>query len=194
MTDPDTFSILAIPGSLRRDSHNRRLLEAARSVAPAGVAVEIADLRPLPFYDGDVEATGDPPATGDLKARIRSADALLIATPEYNGTVPGVLQNAIDWASRPRGAAALGGKPTAILGGSPGAGGTARAQRILRQVLANAGAAVLPAPELLVPRVADRFDADGGLRDDGLAEELRGLLAALAGWARERGAEERRAA
>ena len=194
MTNLDAFSVLAIPGSLRRDSFNRRLLEAARDLAPAGVAVEIADLRPVPFYDGDVEAAGDPPAVRDLKVRIRRADALLIATPEYNGAVPGLLQNAIDWASRPRGAAPLTGKPVAVLGCSPGPGGSARAQGLLRQVLANAGAEVLAGPELVVPRVADRFDADGALRDEGLAEGLRGLLGALADVAGRRRGDEARAA
>ena len=181
------FHILGIAGSLRRGSYNRRLLEAARELAPPGVEVEIFDLAPVPFYDGDVEAAGDPPAVRELKARIRAADALLIATPEYNGTVPGVLQNAIDWASRPRGASALDGKPVAILGASPGGGGTVRAQRILRQVLTNARAAVLPAPELHVARVGERLGEDGILRDERLGEELAGLLAALVDWAGERG-------
>ncbi|CAA9568091.1 MAG: hypothetical protein AVDCRST_MAG19-2477 [uncultured Thermomicrobiales bacterium] len=175
----DTFSILAIPGSLRRGSLNRRLLEAARGVAPDGVDVQIVDLRPIPFYDGDVEAAGDPPAVRELKAWIRTADALLVATPEYNGTVPGVLQNAIDWASRPRGAAALDAKPVAVLGASPGGGGTARAQPLLRRVLANAGADVLAEPVVTVARAGDRFDDDGVLRDPELAATLRDLLAAL---------------
>lgn len=121
--DAEPFRVLAIPGSLRRGSYNRRLIVAARDAAPAGVRVELFDLRPIPVYDGDVEAAGDPPAVADFKARIRAADALLIATLEYNGTVPGVLQNAIDWASRPRAAAALDGKPVAVVGASPGPGG-----------------------------------------------------------------------
>lgn len=156
--------------------------------------IELFDLRPIPFYDGDVEAVGDPPAVADFKARIRVADALLIATPEYNGTVPGVLQNAINWASRPRGAAALDGKLVAVVGASPGPGGTARAQRALRQTLTNAGALVPALPELLVPRAADRFDHDGTPRADALTDDLRRLLAALAEAAGERQREETRAA
>lgn len=186
--------VLAIPGSLRRDSWNRRLLEAARQLAPAGVAVELFDLRPLPFYDGDVEAAGDPPEVREFKVRIRAADALVVATPEYNGTVPGLLQNAIDWASRPRGAAALDGKPVATLGASPGGGGTAGAQRALRQTLANAGAEVLPLPPVVVSRVAERFDDHGTLRDDGVADELRRLFEAVAAAASGRRGEATRAA
>lgn len=191
--DAEPFRILAIPGSLRRGSYNRRLSLAARDAAPAGVRIELFDLHPIPFYDGDVEAVGDPPAVADFKARIRVADALLIATPEYNGTVPGVLQNAIDWASRPRGAAALDGKPVAVVGGSSGPGGTARAQRALRQTLTNAGALVPALPELLVPRAADRFD-DGTSWDDAFADDLRRLLAALAEAAGERQRDQTRAA
>lgn len=188
------FRILAIPGSLRRGSLNRRLLEAARAVAPPGVAVELADLRPLPFYDGDSEAAGDPAPVAELKRRIREADALLFATPEYNGAVPGVLQNAVDWASRPRGTAALTNKPIAVVGASPGGGGTASAQRALRQTLANAGALVLPAPELLVPRAGDRFAAHGVGSDAALARDLGSLLMALIDWARDRDRDEARAA
>lgn len=188
MTTKTPFTILAIPGSLRRESFNRRLLEAARELAPGEVTVELLDLRSIPFYDGDVEAAGDPPAIRDLKARIRAADALLIATPEYNGGVPGLLQNALDWASRPRGAAALDAKPVAVVGASPGGGGTGRAQNILRQILANAGAAVVPGPELLVSRASDRFDGDGALIDEALADELRGVLGALRDWSEARGA------
>ena len=147
------------------------------------MTVEIADLRLIPFYDGDVEAAGDPPPVGAFKDQIRSADAVLIATPEYNGTVPGVLQNAIDWASRPRGSAPLLDKPVAIMGASPGQRGTARAQTILRQVLTNAGARVLPTPELLVPRAAEGFDAAGLLTDGEVRDGLIALLTALAAWA-----------
>lgn len=150
----NTLRILGIAGSLRGDSFNRRLLEQAQRLAPAGVELRLFDLRQVPFYDGDVEAAGDPDGVQALKSAILEADTLLISTPEYNGTVPGVLQNAIDWASRPHGASVLGEKPVAIVGASPGRGGTARAQVVLRQVLRNTGADVLPTRELLVGRAA----------------------------------------
>jgi chromate reductase len=163
----ETFNLLGIAGSLRGDSYNRRLLERAQRVVPEGVVLRLFDLREVPFYDGDVEAAGDPEGVRALKVAIRDADALLIATPEYNGTIPGVLQNAIDWASRPRGTAPLSEKPVAIAGASPGRGGTARAQAILRQVLANAGAEVIQTRPLLVSAAADALDGDGlALTDD----------------------------
>ncbi len=195
MSDPtNPVRILAVAGSLRCDSLNRRLIEAAAAVAPAGIVVTLGDLRPIPFYDGDVEAAGDPPAVAAFKQTIRDADALLLATPEYNGAVPGVLQNAIDWASRPRGQAALTDKPVAVLGASPGPGGTARAQRGLRQTLANAGALVLPEPEFLIARAGDHFAGDGRLSSEGVAGDLRTLLQALCTWSRLQQAAEERAA
>ncbi len=156
----DRFQILGIAGSLRGDSYNRRLLELAQRLLPDEVDLRLFDLRQVPFYDGDVEAAGDPDGVRALKTAIRDADAVLIATPEYNGTIPGVLQNAIDWASRPRATASLREKPIAIVGASPGPGGTARAQPLLRQVLQNTGAVVLPTRSLLLARAGDALDGD----------------------------------
>ena len=118
------MQVLGIAGSLRSASYNRALLRAARELAPAGAEIVDFDLRELPFYDGDVEAAGDPEAVAAFKDAIRAADALLIATPEYNHGLPGVLKNAIDWASRPALASPLAGKPVAIMGASTGRGGT----------------------------------------------------------------------
>src|SRR5205814_8833807 len=122
-----------IAGSLRTGSYNRALLRAAQELAPAGLELLTFDLAPIPLYDGDVEAQGDPEPVGALKTAIRDADALLIVTPEYNYGVPGVLKNAIDWASRPPGQSPLNGKPAALMGATPGMTGTARAQLQIRQ-------------------------------------------------------------
>ena len=138
------------------------------------------DLRGLPFYDGDVEAAGDPEAVADFKDAIRSADALLIATPEYNHGIPGVLKNAIDWASRPALASPLGGKPVAIFGASTGRGGTRRAQRQLREALVFPRAVVLDEPEVLVPEAYMRFDEDGRLVDEETRASIAELLDSLA--------------
>src|SRR5438105_1890059 len=113
------FEVLGIAGSLRRASYNRGLIRAAREVAPQGMEISAFDLLPVPLYNGDVEAEGDPEPVRDLKERIRAADALLIAAPEYNYSIPGVLKNAIDWASRPPSDSALRHKPIALMGASP---------------------------------------------------------------------------
>ena len=118
--------LLGIAGSLREGSYNRGLLRAARGLAPDGVELEEHDLGGLPFYDGDVEAAGDPESVTELKDAIRRADGLVIATPEYNRGIPGVLKNAIDWASRPALASPLASKPVAIMGATTGFAGTAR--------------------------------------------------------------------
>lgn len=124
---------LGIPGSLRSGSYNRALLRAARELAPEGMGIDTFELHDVPPYNGDVEAEGDPRPVVALKQAIREADALLIATPEYNRGLPGVLKNAIDWASRPPLASPLARKPAAVMGASTGMGGTARAQEQLRR-------------------------------------------------------------
>lgn len=171
--------ILGIAGSLRESSHNRALLRAARGLLPEGVELVEHDLRDLPFYDGDVEAAGDPDSVVAFKEAIRDADALLIATPEYNRGVPGVLKNAIDWASRPPLGSPLTGKPVAIMGASTGRSGTARAQEQLRSALEFSRANVLEQPEVLVPEAFMRFDQQGELVDGGVRAELAELLDTL---------------
>jgi len=178
------LTVLAIAGSLRRGSFNRGLVRAAVELAPAGVAVEPFDLAPLPLYDEDVQQRGDPDAVRRLKERIAAADALLVATPEYNYSIPGVLKNAVDWASRPAATSPLKGKPVAIVGASSGGFGTVRAQLALRQVFVFTESHCLLKPELTVSRAREKFDADGNLTDAPTRDGLRAVLAALAAWTR----------
>jgi len=179
----EPFHILAIPGSLRRGSLNRALIRAAQELAPEGVEFEIADLRAIPFFDGDVEAEGDPEAVSDLKVRVRRTDALLIATPEYNASIPGVLKNAIDWLSRPP-QTVLRHKPVAIMGAAPGNFGTARAQSDLRRVLAHVDAYTVQKPEVMLFRAGEAFDDEGHLQDEQARDLLRALLETLVSWTR----------
>jgi len=179
--------ILAISGSLRRGSYSSGLLRAAQELAPGGAEVELYDgLAEVPAFNEDLE--GEPPrAVQALRERIASADGLLIATPEYNGSVPGVLKNALDWASRPHGEAPLVGNPVAVIGSSPSPFGAAWAQEHLRRALALSGSLVLER-ELKVGRVDGRFK-DGELTDVGTREELSALLAELLELAAARQAE-----
>jgi chromate reductase len=171
--------LLGIAGSLRERSYNRALLRAAAELAPPGVVLEQHDLRSLPFYDGDLEAAGDPEPVTELKNAIRRADGLVIATPEYNRGIAGGLKNAIDWASRPALASPLAGKPVAIMGASTGRSGTARAQQQLRDALGFPRAVVLEEPEVLVPEAYLHFDEHGELVDEETRERIAELLAEL---------------
>jgi chromate reductase, NAD(P)H dehydrogenase (quinone) len=177
------LTILGIAGSLRRASFNLGLLHAAGEVAPAGVAVEIFDLAPIPFYNADVEAEGIPEPVQQLRERIAAADALLLTVPEYNHSFPAVLKNALDWASRPRPVSVLRQKPTALMGAGGGFG-TVRAQLALRPVLASNEAYLMPKPELYVCQAPQKFDGDGRLTDDAVRQSVRELMAALAAWTR----------
>src|SRR5688572_6439952 len=181
-TSGSTLSFLGIAGSLRGASFNRGLIRAAIEAAPAGTSVVPYDLAQIPMFNADVEADGDPQAVAVFKRAIAAADALLIATPEYNHCVPGVLKNAIDWASRPARQSALTGKPVAIMGASTSPGGTARAQAHLRDGLAYTNGLVLPLPEVLVGYAREKFDEAGNLTDDNAMGEVRDLLVALAAW------------
>ena len=178
------LTILGIAGSLRRGSYNRGLIRAAIEVAPAGTSVTVFELAGLPMFDADLEAEGDPPPVAAFKQAISDVDALLIATPEYNHCVPGVLKNAIDWASRPARRSVLTDKPVAIIGASTGRGGTARAQAHLRDGLAYTNGLVLALPEVLVADAGAKFDPDGDLHDLETRGEIRDLLVSLAAWTR----------
>jgi chromate reductase, NAD(P)H dehydrogenase (quinone) len=177
-----SLSVLGIAGSLRAGSFNRSLLRAAQELAPAGMTITAFDLAPIPLYNADVEAKGDPEPVAALKTAIRQADALLIVTPEYNNGVPGVLKNAIDWASRPPRGSALQGKPAAIMGATPGMGGTGRAQMQLRQAFVFTQTYAVLSPEVLVARAGEKFDASGRLTDEKTRAIVGQLLQALADW------------
>jgi chromate reductase len=174
--------ILGIAGSLRAGSLNRALLRAARELAPPGMRIDDFDIAPIPAYNADVEAAGDPPPVAALKQAIREADALLFATPEYNYGIPGVLKNAIDWASRPPARTPLRGKPAAIMGASVGSGGTIRAQLALRQCFVFTQTLALLQPEVLVAKAEAKFDAEGRLVDEPTRGHVHKLLEALRDW------------
>jgi len=182
--DKKLFRILAIAGSLRQGSYNQGLLRAAQEVAPDWVEVHFFDIGTLPFFNEDVEAAGDPEPVRRFKDAIRASNALLIATPEYNGSVPGILANAIDWASRPTGRSVLRNKPVAVMGAVLGRSGSANAQAILRGVLGRIGAIVVPDPQVLVPQASKLFDEQVNLRDEGTREEISQLVEAVAHWCR----------
>ncbi len=178
-----SIRVLGIPGSLRSGSLNRALIRAAAELAPAGMEIQLFDgLATVPPYNADVEAQGDPGPVTALKAAIGDADALLISTPEYNAGLPGVLKNAVDWASRPPGKSVLNGKPAALMGATPGGLGTARAQQQLRQSFVFTETYALLRPEMYVSRAHEKFDASGRLTDEPTRQQLQRLLQALAEW------------
>jgi chromate reductase len=177
------LDVLGIAGSLRRDSHNRALLRAAQELAPPGMAVHVWDgLAGIPFYDGDVEEKGMPAPVAEMNEAVARAGAVLVVTPEYSASIPGVLKNALDWAARPPGKSPFRGKVVAVTGASPGALGTVRAQMDLRRVLTAMGAVVVPAPEVLVSQAHQKRDAAGAFTDDGTRKFLGKLLEELARW------------
>jgi chromate reductase len=177
------FKIVGIAGSLRTGSWNRGLIRAAIEQVPAGVEIVQFDLGLVPLFNQDVEDQGDPPSVIALKDVIRLADALLIATPEYNNGMPGVLKNAIDWSSRPVSSSVLRDKPTAVIGVSPGPGAAARAQQQVRDALVYTGGCVLPEPELLIGGALDKFDDHGNVTDTKLRDQVVEVAAALRDWA-----------
>jgi chromate reductase len=174
--------VVGFAGSLRRASYNRGLIRAAAELAPPGIVVDVFDLSDLPLYNQDVEDAGEPAAVVAFKQAIERSDAMLVATPEYNHGIPGVLKNALDWASRPRVTSPLRDKAVAVLGASPGYGSTARAQAQLRDAFVFTGACVMPLPELLVGSAGQHFDDDGNLTDEALRTSLVELVEALQAW------------
>ena len=177
-----TFEVAGIAGSLRKGSFNRALLRAAGEMAPKDIHITTHDLAALPLFNADVEASAVPAVVADLRSAVRSADALLIATPEYNHGVPGVLKNAIDWLSRPSHGSALDGKPAAIMGASPGMTGTARSQSQLRQAFVFTNTYAMLKPEVLVARAHEKFDAEGHLTDKGTRDFLTTFLQRFSEW------------
>ena len=178
-----SVKILGIAGSLRRESFNRAALRAASSLLPEGATLNIFELDGIPGFSQDGEQN-PPEKVVDLKRRIREADAILIVTPEYNYSIPGVLKNAIDWASRPYGDSAWNGKPAAIMGASIGTIATARAQYHLRQIFVFLNMFPINQPEVMIGNASERFDAQGNLTDDATKEHIRMALQSLVDWTR----------
>src|SRR5918998_142563 len=175
--------ILGIAGSLRRQSYNRAALRAAAELLPDGATLDMFELDGIPGFSEDDERN-PPPQVVELKARIREADAILFVTPEYNYSIPGVLKNAIDWASRPYGDSAWSGKPAAVMGASTGTIGTARAQYHLRQVMVFLNMFPVNQPEVMVGGADERFDTVGNLTDEQTREYVRRLVQSLVDWTR----------
>lgn len=177
----DKIKILGIAGSLRKGSYNRAALRAAAESVPDGAEMEIYDIGGFPGFNQDDDQ--DPPAkVTEFKQKIREADAIVISSPEYNYSIPGVLKNAIDWASRPYGDSAWDGKPAAIMGCSPGAIGTARMQYHLRQVMVFLNMFPLNKPEVMIGKCAEKFDSEGNLTDEKTREFIGKMLVSLVDW------------
>lgn len=178
----DEVVLAGIAGSLRCGSFNAALLREAQTLAPDDVRIDIVDLAPLPLYNRDLEDDGLPAPVAEFRQALAAADGLVVATPEYNYSIPGVLKNAIDWASRPPDSP-LDGKPMAIMGAG-GRFGTVRAQMHLREIALHNSMRVMIDPELLLVRSRRRQDPDGNVIDDDLLERLREFVAAFDEWIR----------
>ena len=177
------IKVLGFAGSLRQGSYNKALLRSAADLVPDDMQLEIFDLEGIPPFNQDIEQNM-PDKVKEFKMKIREADAILIATPEYNFSVPGVLKNAIDWASRPYGDNPFDGKPVAIMSASPGMLGGANAQFHLRQTCVFLNMYPINKPLVIVTFAQDKFDANGKLVDDNTKKFLRGLLDNLVNWTR----------
>ena len=171
-------TFIAISGSLRKDSFNTKLLNALKSLAAEGVMIDIVDISAIPMYDQDKEVSF-PQTAQDLKNKIRLADGVIFATPEYNRSIPGVLKNTIDWVSRPYGDNAFDGKKVLVLGASIGPISTALAQYHLKQIMLYLNTHVVGQPEFFMGPVGDKFDAEGNLVDESTRQHLKDALLAL---------------
>jgi chromate reductase, NAD(P)H dehydrogenase (quinone) len=181
MTKP--IHIVGISGSLRQASWNTGLLRAAGELLPEAMSLEIVDLADIPMYNQDHDGPHASEVVKQFRERIRAADALLIATPEYNASIPGVLKNALDWASRPINDSALAGKPLASMGAG-GLSGTNRAQLALRTISGALNVLPLNRPQVQITRAWEKFDAEGTLTDEQTRQDIRALLEGLAAWTR----------
>jgi chromate reductase len=181
MNGAKTVKILGIAGSLRKGSYNAAALRAAQKLVPEGATLETFDIASIPLYNEDVKQAGFPPPVQDLRGRIAGADALLFVTPEYNYSVPGVLKNAIDWASRPPDQP-FNGKPVAVMGASPGMLGTARAQYHLRQMCVFLNMHFVNKPEVMIAAANTKFNEAGELTDETTRKLIRDLLQSLVDW------------
>jgi chromate reductase len=174
-----SFSIFGISGSFRGTSFNSMLMRRAVALAPEDIEFDLfADIGEIPHFSQDREGEMTPAVVDDFRARIEAADAILVATPEYNGSMPGVLKNALDWASRPAGESVLAGKPAAVLGASPGRFGASRAQADVRKVLTAIGAEVVD-QELPIARAQEVFDEQGAVIDEGSESGIAAHVALL---------------
>ncbi len=183
MAERRPVRVLGICGSLRKGSYNRMALNAAGGLLPPDMTLETFDIAPFPLYNEDVRAAGFPKPVEEFRAKILAADALLFVTPEYNYSMPGVLKNAIDWASRPPDQP-FNGKPVAMMGASPGPVGTARAQYHLRQSCVFLNMLPVNKPEVLIGQYQNKFDAAGKLTDETTRGFIRDLLVSLDAWTR----------
>lgn len=175
------IKILGIAGSLRKGSYNKMALRIASNLAPDDAKLEIFDLQDIPLFNQDLE-TQPPDIVKEFKRKIKEADAILISTPEYNYSIPGVMKNAFDWASRPYGDNVWNRKPVAIMGASRGLLGTARAQYHLRQSLLAINMHPLNRPEIMISLAHEKFDEDGSLNDEKTKNKIKELLKALMEW------------
>jgi chromate reductase, NAD(P)H dehydrogenase (quinone) len=174
----EAIRILGMSGSLRKASYNAMALRAAQKLVPAGATMETFDIAPIPLYNEDVKAAGFPSSVQDFRDRIAAADALLIVTPEYNYSIPGVLKNAIDWASRPPNQP-FNEKPIAIMGASPGMLGSARAQYHLRQCFVFLNGRLVNKPEVMIAAANTKFSEAGELTDEAAKKLIGELLQSL---------------
>jgi chromate reductase len=174
--------VLALAGSLRRDSMNRLLLKAAAQVAPDGMTLTVYDLASVPLFNEDLETDGGPAGVQRLRRAVAASRGILIATPEYNHSVPGVLKNSIDWLSRPGPEEVLQRKPIALVGVTSGQWGTRLAQAALRQILFATESLVMPESAMFVRQGKGLFDAEGRLHDEAARGSLRDLLQNFAAW------------
>ncbi|HEY3910302.1 MAG TPA: NADPH-dependent FMN reductase [Stellaceae bacterium] len=186
MSDAKGIVVLGICGSLRKGSYNMATLRTAIELKPPGMTIKVAEIGTIPLYNEDVRAQGFPPPVEVLRQQIKAADAALFVTPEYNYSMPGVLKNAIDWASRPPDQP-FAGKPVAIMGAGAGMAGTARAQYDLRRSCVFLDMHPVNKPEVLIGQAQTKFDASGRLTDEAGRGFIRDLLVALEQWTRQIG-------